>query len=61
MTLLLGDNIFVAGGDFSKIFKKTTKGASIFAVKVSNPSRFGVIELKGKKILSIQENLTPKK
>ena len=56
VTLLLGDNIFVAGGDFSKnLSKKTTKGASIFAVKVSNPSRFGVIELKGKKILSIQE------
>ncbi len=63
VTLILGDNIFY-GYDFSKLLvdnvKNIKKGATIFSYEVSDPERFGVVEIDKKgKALSLQEK--PKK
>ena len=63
VTLILGDNIFY-GYDFSKLlvdnFKNVKKGATIFSYEVSDPERFGVVEIDQKRnALSLQEK--PKK
>ncbi len=42
VTLILGDNIFE--DDFSEDIKSFTSGAKIFAKKVSDPERFGVVK-----------------
>ena len=59
--LVLGDNIFY-GPSFSKILrsaKKRKNGATIFAYKVSDPERFGVVSFdKDKVATSIQEKPT---
>jgi glucose-1-phosphate thymidylyltransferase len=51
VTLILGDNIFY-GYDFSKLlvdnFKNAKKGATIFSYEVSDPERFGVVEIDKK-------------
>ena len=60
MVVILGDNIF--GDDlkpFALNFAKQKKGARVMIKEVSDPHRFGVVELKGKKIISILEK--PKK
>lgn len=47
VALILGDNIFYGYG-FSNILEKSkqiTEGAKIFAYRVNDPSRFGVVEL----------------
>ncbi len=49
VTMILGDNIFE--DDFSDEIKNFKSGAKIFAKKVSDPERFGVIKL--------DENLKP--
>ena len=59
VTLILGDNIFY-GYDFSKLlvdnFKNVKKGATIFSYEVSDPERFGVVEIdKKRNALSLQE------
>ena len=45
VTLILGDNFFF-GGDFENeiLSRKEIKGGFIFALRVSNPKRYGVIE-----------------
>jgi glucose-1-phosphate thymidylyltransferase len=58
--VILGDNIFSADitrgvGDFMK----QKSGAKIFLKEVEDPERFGVAELKGKKVVGIEEK--PKK
>jgi len=56
MAVILGDNIF--GDDIGqavKDFSKQKKGAKIFLKEVPDPNRFGVAELDGKKIKSIEE------
>ncbi len=54
MTVILGDNIFEASLNESlKNYPGT--GAQIMLQKVEDPERFGVAELKGDKILSIEE------
>lgn len=59
--LVLGDNIFY-GPSFSRILrsaKKRKNGATIFAYKVSDPERFGVVSFdKDKVATSIQEKPT---
>ena len=56
--LILGDNIFI-GPNFSEKLNKVSsleKGARVFAYKVSDPERFGVIDLdKQGRPLSIEE------
>lgn len=63
VTLILGDNIFY-GYDFSKLLvdnvKSIKKGATIFSYEVSDPERFGVVEIdKKRNALSLEEK--PKK
>jgi glucose-1-phosphate thymidylyltransferase len=58
VTMILGDNIF--DGDFSKEIKSFKKGGMVFAKKVEDPERFGVVEFDKKmKAISIEEK--PKK
>lgn len=54
VTMILGDNIF--DYDFSKHIKNFKYGGMIFAKKVHDPERFGVVEFDKKmKVLSIEE------
>jgi glucose-1-phosphate thymidylyltransferase len=58
-TLILGDNIFY-GHDFQRQLKDTAnqkEGATVFAYKVSDPERYGVVEFeKGSmRVLSLEE------
>lgn len=53
-TLILGDNIFEH--DFSQQIKSFEKGAMVFAKKVNDPERFGVVEFDEKMhAISIEE------
>ena len=61
VTLILGDNFFF-GGNFEKevLYRKELKGGFIFALQVSNPKRYGVIEFDDNfKAVGIEEK--PKK
>lgn len=54
VTLILGDNIFEH--DFSDQIKEFNKGAMVFAKKVHDPERFGVVEFDSEmKAVSIEE------
>lgn len=55
--LILGDNIFF-GNNLSSILKNAIKenfGCTIFSYEVSDPNRFGVLELKDDKVINIIE------
>lgn len=58
VSLILGDNIFHGQG-FSELLEKTAKnsrGATIFAYEVRDPSRFGVVEFdQNLSVLSLDE------
>ena len=60
MVVILGDNIF---GDklmpFIKNYEKQKKGAKILVKQVSDPQRFGVVEMKDGQVVAIEEK--PKK
>ena len=60
VTMILGDNIF--DNDFSPPIKSFKSGAIIFAKKVPDPQRFGVVEFnQNQKVISIEEKpLKPK-
>ena len=61
VTLILGDNFFF-GGNFEKevLYRKELLGGFIFALQVSNPKRYGVIEFDDNfKAVGIEEK--PKK
>ena len=54
VTLILGDNIFE--DDFTEDIRSFQKGAKIFAKKVKDPERFGVVEINNKaEVWSIEE------
>ena len=54
VTMILGDNIF--DQDFSKEIQDFKSGAMVFAKKVPDPERFGVVEFdKDMKAISIEE------
>ena len=58
--VILGDNIFednISG--YVEKFEKQGEGAKVLLKEVENPERFGVAEIKGEKIISIEEK--PKK
>lgn len=58
VTMILGDNIF--DQNFSESIGKFSKGAMVFAKKVDDPHRFGVVEFdKNMKAITIEEK--PKK
>lgn len=55
-TVILGDNIFSASIDpFVKSFTQQGRGARILLKEVSDPNRYGVAELKGDRIIGIEE------
>jgi glucose-1-phosphate thymidylyltransferase len=56
--LILGDNVFYASGlvDHLRRAASREKGATIFAYQVSDPTRYGVVELdEQKEVVSIEE------
>jgi len=54
--VILGDNIFEDNiASFVESFIKQEKGAKILIKEVPDPQRFGVVELKDGKIVSIEE------
>lgn len=58
--VILGDNIIKDDiTDDIKTFEKQSKGAGIFLKEVNDPERFGVAEIKGGKVINIEEK--PKK
>lgn len=58
VAMILGDNIFE--DDFSKTIKRFRRGGHVFAKKVSDPERFGVVKFDKKgKAVQIEEK--PKK
>jgi len=60
IVVILGDNILEKSiKKYVNNFKKQEKGAKVLIKKVPDPQRFGVVELKGDKIISIEEK--PKK
>ena len=60
VAVILGDNIFEDNiSQAVKNFEKQKLGAKLFLKKVSDPERFGVAEIKNKKIVNIEEK--PKK
>ncbi len=64
VSLILGDNFFYGQGlsGMMEKVKKNNEGATIFAYRVPDPKRFGVVEFSEKKeVLSIEEKpLQPK-
>ncbi|MBR2678373.1 MAG: glucose-1-phosphate thymidylyltransferase RfbA [Bacilli bacterium] len=61
--MILGDNIFY-GNDFNIMLENARKNAedgyaTIFGNQVRDPERFGIMELDGKKVISVEEK--PKK
>lgn len=55
VTMILGDNIFF-DHDFTEDIKSFEKGGRIFALKVPDPERFGVVEFdENNTVLSIEE------
>lgn len=60
MVVILGDNIFADNiKPFVENFRKQGKGAKIMLKKVEDPQRYGVAELRGDKVIGIEEK--PKK
>ena len=51
VALILGDNIFE--DDLSSEIQNFTKGAKIFAKKVADPSRFGVVKFDDKQVAEV--------
>jgi glucose-1-phosphate thymidylyltransferase len=52
-TVILGDNIFE--DNFSEAILSFDRGARIFLKEVPDPHRFGVAEVKGEKVITIEE------
>ena len=57
VALILGDNIFYGHGLPELLLGATSRqqGATIFAYVVSDPERYGVVQLEGRKAVSIEE------
>lgn len=53
VAMILGDNIFT--DDLSDSVKSFKSGAKVFAKKVHDPERFGVIEMINGKVISVEE------
>lgn len=56
VTLMLGDNIFSGGDDFPRAISSFDGGATVFAYRVKDPQRYGVVEFDcNGKAISIEE------
>jgi len=63
VAMILGDNIFYGQGlvDKLKTANARDQGATVFGYQVKDPERFGVVEFKDNKVLSIEEKpMAPK-
>jgi len=62
VALILGDNIFYGTDDFREVVKSFDGGGAVFGYYVSNPERYGVVELdkNGKAISVIEKPKNPK-
>jgi len=62
VAVILGDNVFQDDiTPYVESFKKQKKGARLLLKEVPDPHRFGVAEVKGSKIVSIEEKPTQPK
>ena len=60
VTLILGDNIYSGANDIlTDAFLNFSSGGTVFGYRVEDPERYGVVEMSGNKVLSIEEK--PKK
>ena len=57
VALILGDNIFYGQHFSDKLIKASSRerGATIFGYHVNDPERFGVVEFRDNKVISIEE------
>jgi glucose-1-phosphate thymidylyltransferase len=56
VALILGDNLFHGSFDFAEVFRGFREGAHIFAHRVKDPERYGVVELDDhERVVSLQE------
>jgi glucose-1-phosphate thymidylyltransferase len=56
LAVILGDNIFASEiTEFVESFRQQEKGARILLKEVPDPNRFGVAEIDGERIVSIEE------
>ncbi|MFC4296730.1 glucose-1-phosphate thymidylyltransferase RfbA [Castellaniella hirudinis] len=56
VTLMLGDNIFSGGDDYPRAISSFEGGATVFAYRVKDPQRYGVVEFdRNLKAVSIEE------
>jgi glucose-1-phosphate thymidylyltransferase len=56
VTLILGDNVFYGADGFKRAFTDFQAGAVVFAYRVHDPQRYGVVEFDGEgRALSIEE------
>ena len=56
VALILGDNIYYGANDIlTDAFLNFGSGASVFGYRVEDPERYGVVEMSGNKVLSIEE------
>jgi glucose-1-phosphate thymidylyltransferase len=62
MVVILGDNVFAGSiAQYVNNFRKEGKGAKILLQEVPDPNRYGVPELEGDRIISIEEKpISPK-
>lgn len=56
LLVILGDNVFSHDlRDSVSKFEREGKGAQIFAISMPNPNQYGVVEMQGDKVVSIEE------
>jgi glucose-1-phosphate thymidylyltransferase len=56
VALILGDNIFYGQFGLPKVFAEFTTGGVVFAYRVHDPERYGVVEFDGEgQVISIEE------
>lgn len=62
VALILGDNVFSTSDTIRQAFAGFSKGATIFAYRVQDPQRYGVVELdeRGKPISIVEKPTHPK-
>ncbi len=60
VALILGDNIYYGANDvLNEAFLDFNSGATVFGYRVEDPTRYGVVEMSGSEVQSIEEK--PKK
>ena len=55
VALILGDNIFYGDLGLAELARSFERGAAVFAYPVKDPQRYGVVELDGDVVISLEE------